>query len=74
MKRHQRNHSGCAFELTMAVGFSPAHPGCVGVGDGGLLWYPERVYETTEDRRAYVEEDMMSALMIWCDKYLGRSK
>ena len=74
MKKHQRNHSGCAFELTMAVMFAPAHPGCAGVGEGGVLWHPERVYETTEDRRAHLEEDRMSALMIRCDKDLERSK
>ena len=58
----------------MAVIFAPAHPGCAGVGEGGLLRFPERVYETTEDHRAHVEEDMMSGLMIWCDKYPERPK
>ena len=74
MKKHQRNHSGCAFELTMAVMSVPVHPGCAGFCLGEVLWHLERVYETTEDHRAHVEEDMMSGLMIWCDKYPERPK
>ena len=39
----------------MAVMFAPAHPGCAGVGEGGVLWHPERVYETSalEGRRGH---------------------
>ena len=74
MKKHQRNHSGCAFELTMGVMFAPAHLGCAGGGPGGVHRHPERVYKTIDDHRAHQEEDRMIALMILGDKYLGRQK
>ena len=71
-KRRRKNHSGCAFELTMGVVGAPAHSGEAGRGPGEVRGLPEQVKGTTDETRGDVEADIVSGMLMGCVIYIER--